>query len=483
MGLNDSYAVARGQVLMMSHLPTLSHAFSLINQDEKQKQGSHVPSVFLGSVSDAYSNAQKFVNTSGGFSKSFGISKSGLKCSYCHKEGHLKEQCYKLIGYPDKKKGKGKFQNPNTSTTTSTNASSGFRQLPQALNVSSLSYPQSFSGQPPMQGILQTPISASGRSQSVNSPTIEQLQSQMTQMNQMMMLMMNKQNNSSPEDHVNTMAGMVYSFHTYSFQHSTHLWIVDTGASSHMCSNRTLLTNIRFISQPYHIVLPNKHIISVTQIGTVFLAPSIILKDVLFVPDFHCNFLSVSKLTQDHACVVSFLENQCIFQDQKHQKLLATSNQFQGLYYFTHSPSSSAGIADPVASPVLSPSFFSNVTTVSPISVSKFWHMRLGHIPDNVLSHIPISVQSEPCSKKCPVCPLSKQYKIPFPKFSASVSTESFALIHMDIWGPYHIATNTGCKYFLTIVDDYTRATWVFLMPNKQQILSIFQTFVSHVAT
>ncbi|XP_074368235.1 uncharacterized protein LOC141708476 [Apium graveolens] len=35
MGLNDSYSTARGQILMMSPLPTISQAFSLIKQDEK----------------------------------------------------------------------------------------------------------------------------------------------------------------------------------------------------------------------------------------------------------------------------------------------------------------------------------------------------------------------------------------------------------------------------------------------------------------
>lgn len=32
-------------------------------------------------------------------------------------------------------------------------------------------------------------------------------------------------------------------------------------------------------------------------------------------------------------------------------------------------------------------------------------------------------------------------------------------------------------------MDDYSRATWLFLMQNKQQVLSIFQKFVLHVQT
>ena len=37
-----------------------------------------------------------------------------------------------------------------------------------------------------------------------------------------------------------------------------------------------------------------------------------------------------------------------------------------------------------------------------------------------------------------------------------------FELVHVDIWGPYSTPSLNGSKYFLTIVDDYSRCTWVF---------------------
>ncbi|XP_074369440.1 uncharacterized protein LOC141710810 [Apium graveolens] len=221
MGLNDSYAVARGQVLMMNPLPSLSQAFSLIKQDEQQKQGRHASNSFLGVVTDTSINFQKSTNAvsnTGNGQRFFNSNKSGLKCSYCHKEGHLKENCFKLIGYPDKKKGKGKFQSQVQSNTPSggfsgnTPSAAGFRQLPQAMNVSYPNvYPNQFSGGFPVQSQVQNNNAMLGKPQSTVSATpgsssIEQLQTQMSQMNHMMMLMMqNKQN--TPEDHMHTMAG------------------------------------------------------------------------------------------------------------------------------------------------------------------------------------------------------------------------------------------------------------------------------------
>lgn len=38
MGLNGVYTVVRGSILMMNLLPSLAHAFSLLVQDEKQRE-------------------------------------------------------------------------------------------------------------------------------------------------------------------------------------------------------------------------------------------------------------------------------------------------------------------------------------------------------------------------------------------------------------------------------------------------------------
>ncbi|KAL6326169.1 hypothetical protein AAG906_001044 [Vitis piasezkii] len=43
---------------------------------------------------------------------------------------------------------------------------------------------------------------------------------------------------------------------------------------------------------------------------------------------------------------------------------------------------------------------------------------------------------------------------------------------HIDIWEPFNVSTPARHKYFLTIVDDYTRATWVYLLCAKVDVLT-----------
>ena len=45
-----------------------------------------------------------------------------------------------------------------------------------------------------------------------------------------------------------------------------------------------------------------------------------------------------------------------------------------------------------------------------------------------------------------------------------------FKMIHCDLWDPYKTSTFYGAHYFLTIVDDYSRSVWVYLLQNKFDI-------------
>nr|GLL38011.1 uncharacterized protein LOC109150247 [Ipomoea trifida] len=56
-----------------------------------------------------------------------------------------------------------------------------------------------------------------------------------------------------------------------------------------------------------------------------------------------------------------------------------------------------------------------------------------------------------------------------------------FDLLHMDIWGPYKVATIHGHLYFLTIVDDHSRAVWVHLLRKKSEVRNLIMGFCKMV--
>ncbi|KAH0670935.1 hypothetical protein KY285_025115 [Solanum tuberosum] len=124
MRLNEVYTIIRGSILMMNPLPTMAQAFSILVQEEKQKEvkphgkfnlestSLHVnaaststnfktnytlPKSNWGSNSDSISGGN-WGNNSGG---SRPLNKSHLFCDYCKKSGNTREKCFRLHGFPE----------------------------------------------------------------------------------------------------------------------------------------------------------------------------------------------------------------------------------------------------------------------------------------------------------------------------------------------------------------------------------------------
>lgn len=78
----------------------------------------------------------------------------------------------------------------------------------------------------------------------------------------------------------------------------------------------------------------------------------------------------------------------------------------------------------------------------------------------------------------CSICHQAKQTRQPFPSSSSTCYNAPFQLLHMDVWGPFHISTYKGERYFLTIVDEYTRVTWIYLMQSKLDVYPTIKRFI-----
>jgi hypothetical protein len=72
--------------------------------------------------------------------------------------------------------------------------------------------------------------------------------------------------------------------------------------------------------------------------GSIVLSPLLIIQDVLHVPNFSCNLLSVSKLTTKKNCQAHFFDTHCVFQDLISGRMIGSAEQSGGLYYFEDEP-------------------------------------------------------------------------------------------------------------------------------------------------
>ena len=69
-----------------------------------------------------------------------------------------------------------------------------------------------------------------------------------------------------------------------------------------------------------------------------------------------------------------------------------------------------------------------------------------------------------------------------FPKSTIKTSS-CFELLHIDTWGPFKKFTHDGFNQFLTIVDNFSRHTWIFLMKHKSDVVKILEHFIAFIQT
>lgn len=107
-------------------------------------------------------------------------------------------------------------------------------------------------------------------------------------------------------------------------------WILASGATDHIVHSFTLFTSITSIVQ-ISIRLPNGDVAKVTHIGTVQLSSTLILENVLCIPTFSFNLISISQLTQSPTCCI-FLSHCCFIQDLKPWRMIGLSKKQECLY-------------------------------------------------------------------------------------------------------------------------------------------------------
>ena len=117
------------------------------------------------------------------------------------------------------------------------------------------------------------------------------------------------------------------------------------------------------------------------------------------------------------------------------------------------------------------------------VDVTHLWHSRLGHLCSEVLnllsSHLGVK---ENKLGTCDVCFRAKQTRTQF-SISESKADGLYDLIHCDIWGSYRVASFCEAHYFLTVVDDASRATWVYLMKDRRETSTLLRNFVAMIKT
>lgn len=223
-------------------------------------------------------------------------------------------------------------------------------------------------------------------------------------------------------------------------------WCLDSGATSHMCCNRTMFNKMEKHTEM--IGLAGDSFLHADGKGEVKLQTdryTIVINNVLYVPDLKSNFLTVSQIVA-RGYVAHF--------SNKHAKLIQDGEcilmvkKVGNLYTFEGK---------------------TNNCFATACVDRALWHKRYGHLNFRSLTKLTINkmvrgMEGADFSSKvsCKTCMLSKIHVQPFPHSTEKRASKLLAVVHSDVCGPFETKSLDGNRYFLSFMDDVSTHLYIF---------------------
>jgi GAG-pre-integrase domain/Integrase core domain len=233
-------------------------------------------------------------------------------------------------------------------------------------------------------------------------------------------------------------------------------WYLNSGTSNHMTGCKKHLTNF-----------------DITIQGSVRLGRGTIvikgrnreqraISGVYYIPKLTNNIISLGQL-EERGCKVKIDDGNLKVFDKNGRLIIRVQRTRNRLY-------------------ILKLNLVRSVCLKTSIEVdSQMWHARYGHINFQSLrklsqGNIVEGLLEIECKEgMCRGCVIGKQRRSSFPDEASFRANEVLELIHEDLCGPIKPTTPVGNKYFLQLVDDFSRYIWIQLMKIKDKVFSAFK--------
>ena len=247
-------------------------------------------------------------------------------------------------------------------------------------------------------------------------------------------------------------------------------WLIDSGCSAHMTSNKNILYNLR----PYSgsITIANGKHINVSEIGTCNIKVNGVilkLKNVLYVPEIMENIISVKEIINEGHQVNFLKPNSNITLIGKKAILkINLTNENKQTYLLSKLSTHQNYVVN-------------NNDTYK-------WHQRLGHVNNTTIKNmiqmksafnIPNKMNMEHLPE-CEICIKGKLKKSSYPKEVNYSSSKFGELLVMDTAGPINTEQQHK-RYYLLIIDHFTRFTWIFTIERPKEIKYELKRFITKI--
>lgn len=235
------------------------------------------------------------------------------------------------------------------------------------------------------------------------------------------------------------------------FNSSENIWLVDSGATSHMTNRRDAFISFKPLDEENVVVVANNNTLKVKGVGDINVeqvldgkTEDVSITNVLYVPNICANLLSVSQLVAK-GFTIKFDDSECTI--RKNAQIFMKAHLNRGMFELN----------------ILSKS--KNMVNLS----KEIWHKRLGHAADVNIEKLSrdetsgVDIEETSKSQICTSCLEGKMTRIPY-KSSASKAMAILELVHTDVCGPMEQKSMSGSVYYVLFLDDYSSKVFVYTM-------------------
>jgi transposase InsO family protein len=240
-------------------------------------------------------------------------------------------------------------------------------------------------------------------------------------------------------------------------------WYIDSGCSKHMTGDKDKFMSISKIKTG-NVTFGNDEPGKIKGKGMVSLSNGKgKAQDVLLVDGLKHNLLSVSQMC-DRGCEVVFTSKDCKIKSVNSGQVVAKGIRTENNVYVLKEDKEECHLRKH--------------------DERWLWHRRLGHLNFDHLIKLKnleavkdLPRISKPQDSVCKPCQVGKLTRTQFKSKSSTSTEKPLQLVHMDLCGPSRQEGTGKENYFMLIIDDYSRLTWVSFLKEKAEAFEKFKIF------
>ena len=252
------------------------------------------------------------------------------------------------------------------------------------------------------------------------------------------------------------------------------VWFLDSGCSNHMCGSREWFVELDETFKR-SVKLGDDRRMSVDGRGKLRLAINgriQVISDVYFVPELKNNLFSVGQL-QEKGLRIIIEDGECEVWHKEERKMIMHSTMSKNRMFVVFAIVREAKEVE------------GDRCLQVTEKASDLWHRRYGHLNNQGLRSLAekemvigmpkLSQDAE--EAVCDVCMRGKQNRESIPKKSVSKSTRALQLVHTDICGPITPTFESGKRYIINFIDDFSRKCWSYFLKENSEAFRVFKEF------